>query len=116
MSCVMVLANIEATPLAKNSSKPTARSHSLILRDANQPASITKGIISNDGSDESICTSNSDADGNIRLKSSKTGDTASPGNDVTADTDHIASRANKPISPLPVDILITKNFFRHTRK
>ena len=43
--------------------------------------------------------------------SPKIGDTASPGNDVTADTDQIAISVIRDIVPLPVLILIAVQIF-----
>jgi hypothetical protein len=100
------LAKTQTTPLAKNIAKPTANNLSDSPRDESHPESSTKGIISSEGNDVSICISSCEAVGNIRLKSSKIGDIANPGNEVTADTDHMANKAQRDISPLPVEIFI----------
>ena len=94
-------------PLAKNIAKPTANNFSDSPRTESHPESSTNGIINSDGKDVSICISSCDAEGNMRLKSSKIGDIASPGRDVTADTDQIANNASRDISPFPVEIFIT---------
>ena len=98
-------------PLTKNIAKPTANNFNDSPRDESQPESSTNGIIKSEGSDVSICISSCDAEGNMRLKSSNIGDIANPGNDVTADTDHIANNASRDISPFPVDIFIATRFF-----
>jgi hypothetical protein len=38
------------------------------------------------------------------------GEMAKPGNDVTADTNHIANNAKREIYPLPVEIFIATRF------
>ena len=50
----------------------------------------------------SNCKSRSVAFGNIVASFSSIGETASPGNDVSAATDHIPSNAHTVIIPLPV--------------
>ena len=104
-------AKIHTMPLTKNIAKPTASNFSDSPRVESQPDSNTNGIISREGNEVSICTSSCEAEGKIRLKSSKIGDTANPGNDVTADTDHMASNAKREIYPLPVDIFIAIFFY-----
>ena len=102
---------MQINPLTKNIAKPTARSFNDSPLCESQPESKTNGIISRDGREVSICTSSCDAEGNIRLKSSKMGDTANPGNEVTADTDQIASSASRDISPFPVEIFIAIDIY-----
>jgi hypothetical protein len=84
-------------PLAKNIAKPAASSFNDSACPASQPDNNTNGIINNEGSEVSICISSCDAEGKIRLKSSKIGDIANPGSDVTADTDQIAISAKRDI-------------------
>ena len=103
-------AKMHATPLKKNIAKPTASSFSDSPRVDSQPDNSTNGIINSEGNDVSIWISSCDAEGKIRLKSSKIGDIANPGNEVTAETDQIASKAQRDISPLPVEIFIAKRF------
>ena len=57
-----------------------------------------------DGKEVSICISKSVAWGNTVSKLPIIGDIAKPGNDVIADTDHIAINANMDISLFPVSI------------
>jgi hypothetical protein len=97
ISKLISFAKIHTIPLAKNIAKPTANNFNVSPLSESQPANNTNGIISNEGSDVSICISSCDADGKMRLKSSNMGDTANPGNEVTADTDHIANRARREI-------------------
>lgn len=116
MSNRISLAKIHATPLAKNMASPIAS----IFKDSpprseSQPASNTKGIISNEGNDVSICISSCEADGNTRLKSSRIGETANPGNEVTADTDQIANSASRDIVPFPVEIFIATRLYKPCR-
>ena len=61
-----------------------------------------KGIISNDGSVASSCRSSSVAAGNTTESLSSIGDTANPGNEGSADTDHMPASANSVILPCPV--------------
>ena len=100
------LAKMHTIPLAKNIAKPIASSFKDSPRAESQPDRSTNGMMSSDGSDVSICISSCEAEGKMRLKSSKMGDIANPGRDVTADTDQIAKSASRDISPLPVDIFI----------
>ena len=39
------------------------------------------------------------------------GDIANPGNDVSAETDHIPNNAHKEINPFPVLIFIKQHFY-----
>ena len=66
------------------------------------PASSTNGMISNDGNEVSICISKSVAWPKMRCSRPRIGDTASPGNDTTIDTDQIASSVVSAIVPFPV--------------
>ena len=77
------------------------------------PAHSIKGIISNDGSVVSNCISTSVAVGNIETSFSAMGDIANPGNDVSAETDHIPNNAHKEINPFPVLIFMTQLFNIH---
>ena len=63
-----------------------------------------KGIISSEGNVVSNCKSRSVAFGNTVASFSSIGDTASPGNDVSAATDHIPSSAQTVMYPLPVSM------------
>ena len=58
----------------------------------------------------SIWISRSLAEGKIVFRSPRIGETASPGNDVTADTDQIANSTGSEIVPLPVDIFMVTGF------
>lgn len=66
--------------------------------------------MSSEGSDVSIWISRSLAEGKIVFRSPRIGETASPGNDVTADTDQIANSTGSEIVPLPVDIFMVTGF------
>jgi hypothetical protein len=91
-------AKMHIKPLAKNIVRPTARSFSdSPPRSESQPDNNTKGIISNEGREVSICISSCEAEGKMLLNSSKMGDIAKPGNEVTADTDQIAKSAIRDI-------------------
>ena len=69
------------------------------------PANSIKGIINNEGSVVSICMSSSVEPGNTFSNSSDIGDTANPGRDVNAETDHIAKSAHNEMYAVPVKTL-----------
>ena len=69
-----------------------------------------KGIISNEGNVVSTWISRSVAEGTMDVNFSATGDIASPGNEVSADTDQIPNKAQTEITPFPVFIFMTKCF------
>ena len=66
-----------------NMIKPQITSLRIGVCSESLPDSKMNGIIIKEGSDSSICSSNSDTLGNALCKSSKIGDIANPGKDVT---------------------------------
>ena len=86
MSHIMLRAKRHATPLRKKIDSPTARILSLSLPTESLPASRTKGMISSEGSDVSICISRSVAFGKILFRPPRIGEIASPGSEAIADT------------------------------
>ena len=111
MSAIILFAIRQATPQSVKMASPRYNSDSLFRPVDSRPVRSTKGMMSRLGSDVSIWISRSDAFGNMLFISPKIGDTASPGNDVTADTDQIAISVIRDIVPLPVLILIIAQFF-----
>ena len=69
---------------------------------ASLPANSTKGIISSEGREVSICISNSVACGKMVVSCPKIGDTANPGKEVNAETDQMPTSVIRGIVPLPV--------------
>ena len=94
---------------------PTTNKRNLLPLVAQRPAKSIKGIIRSDGNDSSISTSSSLACGNIDCISSRMGDTAKPGSETIADTDHMATSAITDIVPLPVFTLIAHTLFTRCR-
>ena len=102
MSCPIVPDTKYNAPLKRNSHKPMYNNliyPTLLLI---YPANRMKGIISSDGNVVSSCRSRSVALGNTDASFSSIGETARPGNDVSAATDHMPSSAQTVIYPLPV--------------
>ena len=64
--------------------------------------------MSKEGSEVNIWISKSVASGNILVRSPNIGETASPGREVSAETDQMAIKVIRGIVPLPVCIFIRK--------
>ena len=111
INSVSVRESIQPMPLRRNIDVPMTNIRILLRVTDQRPASSIKGMIISEGSDSSIETSSSPALGNMVLMSSSIGDTASPGSDTIADTDHMATRAARCIVPFPVLINIILLFF-----
>ena len=110
ISVVMLRAKSEATPLKKKIARPMNNKSSCRRPSESFPATKTKGIISNEGSEVSNCTSRSVAWGKMWRKSPKIGEIASPGNEETAETDQMPSNTRSEIEPLPVLIFMAQCF------
>jgi len=110
ISAVMLRMNRQAMPLSRKITSPTTRIRSLSRPTDSFPDSSTNGMMSSEGSEVSIWISRSLAEGKIVFRSPRIGETASPGNDVTADTDQIANSTGSEIVPLPVDIFMVTGF------
>ena len=106
----MLRMNRQAMPLSRKITSPTTRIRSLSRPTDSFPDSSTNGMMSSEGSEVSIWISRSLAEGKIVFRSPRIGETASPGNDVTADTDQIANSTGSEIVPLPVDIFMVTGF------
>lgn len=114
ISSVSVRESMQPMPLSRNIDVPMTNIRILLRFTDQRPASSIKGMIINEGSDSSIDTSSSLALENNLSMSSSMGDTASPGSDTIADTDHIATSAVSVIVPFPVLITIILQFFVNT--
>ena len=73
------------------------------------PASSTHGMISSEGSDESIWISRCEVCGKILSRSPRIGEMASPGSDLTDETDQMATSVASEIIPRPVWIVFFIN-------
>lgn len=112
INCVILPHTKYNAPLKRNSHNPMYNKRIYPTLSLIKPANNIKGIISNDGNVVSIWISTSDAFGKITASSSDIGDTARPGKDVNADTDHIPNNAHRVIYPFPVsNFLMTKKLF-----
>ena len=103
--------SIEPMPQIRNIAVPSTNILILLPFTECLPAISIKGIIISEGNDSNISTSNRPAEGNIVSNLSRIGDTANPGNDTIADTDHIATNATRGIVPFPVFTFIKKLLF-----
>ena len=106
ISCHIFVESRYRMPLNEKITSPTCSRRILLIFSVSFPDNMIKGIISNDGSDESICMSSSVECGKIAESFPKIGETARPGNAFSADIDHIPINVIRGIVPCPVCIRI----------
>ena len=106
ISCHIFVESKYRIPLNEKTTRPTCSRRILLIFSVSLPDRMIKGMISREGSDESICMSSSVECGKIAESFPKIGETARPGNAFSADIDHIPISVIRGIVPCPVCIRI----------